>query len=55
MLSKMRRAERKMDPVLQIFQDNDLLMKHNLNARAMGSLKTEFSTLRGEIDVLWRP
>ena len=27
-------------------------MKHNLNTQAIGSLKTEFSTLRGEIDVL---
>ena len=52
MLSKMRTAERNMDPVLQIFQDNVLFMKHNLNAQAIGSLKREFSTLRGEIDVL---
>ena len=52
MLASMRRAEKSMEPVLRSFQDNVLFLKHNLNAQAIGSLRTEFSTLKGEIDGL---
>ena len=48
----MRRAEKSMDPVLRSFRDNVLFLKHNLNAQAIGSLRSEFSTLKGEIDGL---
>ena len=44
--------KQKMLPLLLIFQDSVLFMKHNLNAQAIGSLKTEFSTLRRKINVL---
>ncbi len=49
MLSSMRRAEKSMQPVLEKFEDNVLFLKHNLNAQAIGSLKTEFSGLKGDI------
>ncbi len=49
MLTSMHRAEKSMDPVLQIFQDNVLYLKHNLNAQAIGSLKGEFASLQREI------
>lgn len=52
MIKSMHRAEKSMDPVLKIFQDNVLFLKHNLNAQAIGSLKGEFATLQGEIDTL---
>ncbi len=52
MLSSMRRAEKSMEPVLKIFKDNVLFLKHNLNAQAIGSLQSEFTNLKGEIDNL---
>jgi chromosome segregation ATPase len=52
MLASMRRAEKSMEPVLRSFRDNVLFLKHNLNAQAIGSLRSEFSALKGEIDGL---
>jgi hypothetical protein len=52
MLTSMHRAEKSMTPVLRTFRDNVLFLKHNLNAQAIGSLRAEFSTLKGEIDGL---
>ena len=52
MLASMHQAEASMEPVLRIFKDNVLFLKHNLNAQAIGSLQGEFNNLKGEIDVL---
>jgi len=52
MLASMRRAEKSMTPVLDTFQDNVLFLKHNLNAQAIGSLRSEFSNLKVEIERL---
>jgi hypothetical protein len=52
MISKMRQAEEKMAPVLALFRDNVLYLKHNLNAQAIGSLRDEFSSLQGKIQRL---
>jgi hypothetical protein len=52
MIEHMYRAEKSMDPVLTIFRDNVLFLKHNLNAQAIGSLQDEFSDLEMEIDTL---
>ncbi|MEE4166663.1 MAG: DUF2959 domain-containing protein [Desulfocapsaceae bacterium] len=52
MIEHMYRAEKSMDPVLTIFRDNVLFLKHNLNAQAIGSLQDEFSNLEMEIDTL---
>jgi hypothetical protein len=49
MQASMHRAEKSMDPVLNTFRDNVLFLKHNLNAQAIGSLRSEFSNLKGEI------
>ena len=54
MVASMHRAEATMAPVLKIFRDNVLFLKHNLNAQAIGSLQSEFADLKGEIDVLIR-
>jgi chromosome segregation ATPase len=52
MMSRMRSAEKSMEPVLSIFRDNVLFLKHNLNAQAIGSLQNEFASLEAEIDTL---
>jgi len=52
MLASMKNAEESMDPVLRIFHDNVLFLKHNLNAQAIGSLQSEFANLEGQIDEL---
>lgn len=52
MLAAMRRAESKMDPVLQRLQDNVLYLKHNLNASAIGSLQGELTTIKGDVSLL---
>lgn len=52
MLVTMRSAESKMAPVLKTFNDQVLYLKHNLNARAIGSLKAEFGGLRRDINTL---
>ena len=50
----MKRARSRIDPVLQVFQDHVLFLKHNLNARALASLKHEVSSIEGKVDVLIR-
>ena len=52
MLKVMHQAEATMTPVLETFSDNVLFLKHNLNAQAIGSLKSEFSQLQGQINSL---
>lgn len=51
-LGAMRRAEKKMGPVLAAFHDQVLFLKHNLNARAIASLDTTLGELQGQIAVL---
>ncbi|WP_019616983.1 DUF2959 domain-containing protein [Psychromonas ossibalaenae] len=51
MLSAMKRAEKKMTPVLDALRDNTLYLKHNLNANAIGSLQGEFVDLERDIEV----
>jgi gamma-glutamyl phosphate reductase len=52
MLETMKTAEHSMDPVLRIFHDNVLFLKHNLNAQAIGSLQSEFTNLESQIGEL---
>ncbi|WP_319777540.1 DUF2959 domain-containing protein [Maridesulfovibrio sp.] len=49
LLSAMRKAEKKIDPVLNVFRDQVLYLKHNLNAQAISSLKSELNSLEGDI------
>ncbi|SON51093.1 DUF2959 domain-containing protein [Vibrio tapetis] len=51
MLRAMKRAEKKMTPVLNTLRDNTLYLKHNLNANAIGSLQGEFMSLEKDIGV----
>lgn len=52
MLAAMRKAESRMDPVLVALKDNVLFLKHNLNAQAVASLKTEFQGISRDVDAL---
>jgi chromosome segregation ATPase len=54
MLGSMKRARSRIDPVLHVFQDHVLFLKHNLNARALASLKTEVVSIEGKVDSLIR-
>lgn len=45
MFKAMQRAEQSMDPVLTMFNDQVLFLRHNLNARAIGSLEGELKTI----------
>lgn len=52
MLTAMRATEKKMFPILDTLRDQTLYLKHNLNARAISSLKGEFGSLRRDITLL---
>ena len=52
LMSSMRNAERTIDPVLVSLKDNVLYLKHNLNARAIASLKGELSTVNEDVNTL---
>lgn len=52
MISALRRSEAKMAPVLAALNDNVMYLKHNLNARAVASLKVEFGTIEDDIEAL---
>ncbi len=48
LITAMRNAESKMEPVLASFRDHVLYLKHNLNAQAIASLQGELTSLEGE-------
>ena len=49
LVDKMDEATDSMDPVLTVFNDRVLYLKHNLNARAIAALNTETATLEGDV------
>ena len=52
LIKAMKRAEKKMGPVLAVFKDQVLFLKHNLNAQAIASLKQELVSVEGDISSL---
>lgn len=54
LLRSLKKAEKRMPPVLSALQDNVLFLKHNLNAQAVGSLKSEYRGIKSNIDLLIR-
>lgn len=52
LIGAMERAESKMQPVLTMFKDQVLFLKHNLNAKAIASLQTVVKGLEGDTAVL---
>jgi len=53
-VAAMNKAAKSMDPVLEVFEDRVLFLKHNLNARAIAALKPESSKLQARVDTLLR-
>lgn len=54
LITAMRRAEARMEPVLSTFRDYVLYLKHNLNAQAVASLKGELSGVEADVSSLIR-
>lgn len=52
LISAMRRAEAKIGPVLTVFKDQVLYLKHNLNAQAIVSLKGQLSSVQSDVSAL---
>ena len=52
LIKAMRRAEAKIDPVLKAFRDQVLYLKHNLNAQAVASLKSELAGVESDTAAL---
>jgi hypothetical protein len=52
LLGVMRQAESRMEPVLAVFRDQVLFLKHNLNAQAIASLEGTFGQLESDIGTL---
>ncbi len=54
MLGAMRNAESRIEPVLSVFRDQVLYLKHNLNARALASLQDESAKIETDVNQLIR-
>ena len=52
LITSMRRAEARIDPVLRPFKDQVLFLKHNLNAKAIASLRGELVQVELDTDRL---
>ncbi|MCA1958899.1 MAG: DUF2959 domain-containing protein [Nitrospira sp.] len=52
MLSAMKRAEQRIEPVLRPLRDQVLYLKHNLNARALAAIKGELVKVDAHVDQL---
>lgn len=48
----MRLAESRIEPVLKSFRDQVLFLKHNLNAKAIASLRGELVQVEADTDKL---
>jgi ElaB/YqjD/DUF883 family membrane-anchored ribosome-binding protein len=54
LITAMRRAEARMEPVLTSFRDHVLFLKHNLNAQAVASLQGELGGIESDVGRLIR-
>lgn len=52
LITTMKNAESKIKPVLTVFKDQVMYLKHNLNAQAIVSLKGELNTLQADVSSL---
>ena len=52
LITSMRNAEAKIEPVLRVFKDQVMFLKHNLNARAITSLKGELGAIESDVSSL---
>ncbi|NVJ49690.1 MAG: DUF2959 domain-containing protein [Gammaproteobacteria bacterium] len=49
LITAMKRAENSMTPVLNVFKDQVLFLKHNLNAKAINSLRRELVLIQANV------
>ena len=52
LIAAMKRAEAKTKPILAVFKDQVLYLKHNLNAQAISSLKGELTSIESDVSAL---
>ncbi len=52
LVSSMKSAEVKIAPILTVFKDQVMFLKHNLNARAIASLKGELGSIQSDVSAL---
>ncbi len=52
LISAMRKAESKINPVLTALHDQVLFLKHNLNAKAIASLHSELGSIKSDVSRL---
>ena len=52
LITAMKRAESKIEPVITAFNDQVLFLKHNLNAQAIASLHSELASVEADIATL---
>lgn len=52
LITSMQNAKSRIQPVLTVFNDQVMYLKHNLNARAITSLKGELKILRSNVSTL---
>lgn len=52
MLSMMKASEKRLDPVLEAMEDQVLFLKHNLNTRAIDSLRQEVVRIDNDVEQL---
>ncbi len=52
LITAMKKAEAKMQPVLAVFKDQVLYLKHNLNAQAIASLKEDLADIESDVSKL---
>ncbi|OHB53356.1 MAG: DNA repair protein [Planctomycetes bacterium GWF2_50_10] len=52
LISAMKQAESKIEPVLAAFRDQVLFLKHNLNAQAIASLQNELVSIESDVAIL---
>ena len=53
-MKAMRKTESQMTPVLTAFHDQVLFLKHNLNARAIGSLKGTAASINTDVTAVMK-
>lgn len=52
LITSMKNAEAKIEPILTVFNDQVMFLKHNLNARAIASLKGELGAIKSDVSAL---
>ncbi|MFK8017527.1 MAG: DUF2959 family protein [Gammaproteobacteria bacterium] len=54
MRERMQTARGRVDPVMNVLEDNRLFLKHSLNAQALNALRGQAATIDGQVQILIR-